>query len=151
VRDILGIMVDVNLHEDSGKDYLEIRVEAYPYPIRYKGEYHYRSGSTKQELKGNSLSQFVLRKQGRHWEVVPVFHVVVYDLNHKALDSFRKQTLNSLRLSADVLEDPETVLLDQLYLMEGTFLKRAAVLLFHPVPERVVAEAFFRAGLIEAW
>jgi len=66
VRDILGIMVDVNLHEDSGKDYLEIRVEAYPYPISYKGEYHYRSGSTKQELKGNSLSQFLLRKQGRH-------------------------------------------------------------------------------------
>src|SRR5690606_37021793 len=97
VRDILGIMVDVNLHEDSGKDYLEIRVEAYPYPISYKGEYHYRSGSTKQELKGNSLSQFLLRKQGRHWDGVPVPHVVVSDLDPEALASFRKQALKSQR------------------------------------------------------
>jgi predicted HTH transcriptional regulator len=50
VRDILGIMVDVNLHTDNGKDWLEIVVEPYPSPISYKGEYHYRSGSTKQEL-----------------------------------------------------------------------------------------------------
>ena len=51
VRDVLGIIVDVNLHTESAKDYLEIIVPAYSNAISYKGQYHYRSGSTKQELK----------------------------------------------------------------------------------------------------
>ena len=49
VRDVLGIMVAVNLVEEDGKDLLEILVEPYPSPISYKCEYHYRSGATRQE------------------------------------------------------------------------------------------------------
>ena len=66
VRDVLGIMVEVNLRHENGKELLEIRVEPYPSPVSYKGEYHYRSGSTKQELKGAALSRFLLKKQGLH-------------------------------------------------------------------------------------
>lgn len=51
VRDLLGIMVDVNQIVEHGKVYIEIVVESYPYPINYKGQYHYRSGSTKQNSK----------------------------------------------------------------------------------------------------
>lgn len=58
VRDVLGIMVDVNLVIEDRKELLEIRVEPYPNPISYKGEYHFRSGSTKQEFKGAALSHF---------------------------------------------------------------------------------------------
>ncbi len=72
VRDILGIMVDVNLRQEAGKETLEILVDPYPYPVSYKGEYHYRSGNTKQELKGAALDKFLLRKQGRHWDGVPI-------------------------------------------------------------------------------
>ena len=57
VRDILGIMVEVNLRRAAGKDLIEIRVEPYPSPISYKGEYHYRSGSTKQQLRGAALDK----------------------------------------------------------------------------------------------
>jgi ATP-dependent DNA helicase RecG len=70
VRDILGIMVDVNLRKEVGEEFLEIRVEPYPYPVSYRGEYHFRSGSTKQELKGAALDKFLLRKQGRTWDGV---------------------------------------------------------------------------------
>ena len=35
-RDILGIMVDVNLREERGKEWVQIRVEPYPSPISYK-------------------------------------------------------------------------------------------------------------------
>ena len=56
VRDLLGIMVDVNLRTDAGRDYLKIVVPAYPNPIRYRGEYYYRSGSTNQTLKGAALA-----------------------------------------------------------------------------------------------
>jgi ATP-dependent DNA helicase RecG len=69
VRDILGIVVAVNLHSTkAGLDWLKIVVDAYPSPISYKGEYHLRSGSTKQELKGAALDRFLLRKLGRHWD-----------------------------------------------------------------------------------
>ena len=47
VRDILGIIVDVNLLSQEDKDYIEICVNPSSYPVNDKGEYHYRSGSTK--------------------------------------------------------------------------------------------------------
>ena len=77
IRDILGIMVDVNLKRRRKREYIEIVVESYPYPVSYKGQYHYRSGSTKQELKGAALDRFLLAKQGKHWDGVPVPRVTV--------------------------------------------------------------------------
>lgn len=41
-------------------------------PVNYKGEYHYRSGSTKQQLKGQAPNQFLLQKTGITWDSVPV-------------------------------------------------------------------------------
>lgn len=89
VRDHLGILVEVNQHTEDTRDYLEIIVEPYPYPISYKGQYHYRSGSTKQELKGPALSAFLLQKQGKRWDGVPVPGVSVADLDAAAFDRFR--------------------------------------------------------------
>jgi ATP-dependent DNA helicase RecG len=37
VRDILGILVDVNLRQENGRDFIEIEVEPYPHPISYRG------------------------------------------------------------------------------------------------------------------
>ncbi|NTU42965.1 MAG: winged helix-turn-helix transcriptional regulator [Nitrospirales bacterium] len=150
VRDILGIMVDVNLREEAGKETLEIVVEPYPYPVSYKGEYHYRSGSTKQELKGAALDKFLLRKQGRHWDGVPVPYVSVSDLEARILAYFRKQALKSRRLSPETLDEPNPLLLDKLHLLEGAYLKRAAVLLFHADPERFITGAFVKIGYFES-
>ncbi len=68
VRDILGIIVDVNLLEENGKKYMQIVVFSNPYPVSYKGEYYYRSGSTMQQLKGQTLSQFLLKK----WDLLGI-------------------------------------------------------------------------------
>lgn len=65
VRDVLGIIVDVNLLDADGLDYIEVVVEAYPYPISYRGHYYQRSGSTNQELKGAALDRFMLRRAAR--------------------------------------------------------------------------------------
>ena len=62
IRDLLGIMVDVNLKSSRGKDYLEIDVEPYPSAISYRGHYYIRSGSTNQELKGSALDRFLLAR-----------------------------------------------------------------------------------------
>jgi ATP-dependent DNA helicase RecG len=58
VRDLLGLVVEVNLHEQGGLQYLELVVQAYPNPISYRGHYYMRSGSTLQELKGAALDRF---------------------------------------------------------------------------------------------
>ena len=64
IRDLLGIMVDVNLRRAAGREYIELATPAYPSPISYRGHYYQRSGSTLQELKGAALDRFLLRKQG---------------------------------------------------------------------------------------
>ena len=146
VRDLLGIMVDVNLKREGNKDLIEIVVEPYPYPISYRGEYHYRSGSTKQELKGAALDRFLLSKQGRHWDGVPAPGFGAVDLSSQALDLFRKQAANSGRLSGQLLDEPVDVLIDKLRLSEGDYLKRAAILLFGKDPERLITGAFVKIG-----
>ena len=36
VRDILGIIVQVNLRQEGAKEYLEIAVDPQPYPVSYR-------------------------------------------------------------------------------------------------------------------
>ncbi len=146
MRDILGILVAVNLRTESGSEYLEIVVEAYPYPVSYKGEYHLRSGSTKQELKGAALDKFLLRKQGKHWDGVPVPHVAIKDLSKAAIDRFRKLARQSQRLDSAILLESTSGLIEKLRLRDASYLKRAAVLLFHPDPERFVTAAYVKIG-----
>jgi ATP-dependent DNA helicase RecG len=146
IRDLLGIMADVRLVKKAGKELIEIRVEPYPTPISYKGEYHYRSGSTKQELKGAALDRFLLRKQGRTWDGAPVPNVAIRELSKAAIDMFRKLARQSLRVEQAVLRESTSGLIDKLHLMDGKYLKRAALLLFHPQPERFVTGAFVKVG-----
>ena len=58
----MNIVVDVNLLGDNGKEYIEIIVPPYPVAISCKGVYYYRSGSTKQLLRGAALTEFLLSK-----------------------------------------------------------------------------------------
>ena len=77
IQNYLGIIVDVNLHEKDGKEYIEIDVPPISYPVSYRGEYHYRSGSTKQQFVGSALTDFLLRKTGQKWDAVPYDGITV--------------------------------------------------------------------------
>ena len=145
-RDILGILVDVNLCREKKQDYLEIKVEAYPNPVNYKGEYYYRSGSTNQVLKGAALDKFLLRKQGRHWDGVPAPQAGIKDLSKGIVKTFSRKAKNSGRLNAATLQESAAVLIEKLHLIDGKYLKRAALLLFHPDPEQFVTGAFVKIG-----
>jgi len=146
VRDLLGIIVDVNLHAVDGKDTVQIGVEAYPNPISYQGDYFYRSGSTNQKLKGAALDRFLLRKHGRTWDSVPVPGVTMDDLDAAALVRFRQHAARSKRLGEAVLHEQDPGLIEKLRLTEGHYLKRAAILLFHPDPERYFTGAAVKIG-----
>ncbi|ABW66060.1 ATP-binding protein [Desulfosudis oleivorans] len=121
-------------------------VNPYPSPISYKGEYHYRSGSTKQQLKGAALETFLLRKQGRHWDSVPTPYAKEEDLDANAFKQFRRAAAKSGRMDASVLEDSPRRILENLNLIEGGHLRRAAVLLFHETPERFITGAYVKIG-----
>ncbi|MCK9160940.1 MAG: putative DNA binding domain-containing protein [Bacteroidaceae bacterium] len=146
ITTILGIVTAVNLHETPEGDYIEIVVEPHPNPVNYKGEYHFRSGSTKQELKGTALDKFLLQKQGKHWDGVLIPNVSVADLKPETFDFFRNKGIKSKRLDNDVLTDANEVLLNNLKLTDNGYLKRAAILLFHPDPEKFVSGAYVKIG-----
>jgi len=62
IRDLLGVMCDINhLHKD-GLHYIEIVVQPYSVPLSLRGRYYYRSGSSKVELTGVALNEFLLKK-----------------------------------------------------------------------------------------
>lgn len=149
VRDTLGILVDVNLHTTAQGDFIEIIVEGYPFPVNYKGQYHYRSGSTKQELKGAALDKFLLQKKGKRWDGIPVPQVSVADLKNETFDFFRKRASKSQRIEEDILTDTNEHLIENLQLKEREFLKRAAILLFHSKPEKFVTGAYIKIGYFE--
>ena len=149
VKDTLGILVDVNLHHSVNGDFIEIIVEPYPYPVNYKGQYHYRSGTTKQELKGAALDKFLLQRKGKRWDGVPLPNIQVAELKQETFDFFRKRALKSQRIEEDVLTDSNELLIENLQLKENTFLKRAAILLFHPNPEKFITGSYIKIGYFE--
>lgn len=104
VRDALGLIVDVDLITENGLDVIKITVEENPYPVNYKGEYHYRTGSTKQLLQGSALTNFLLRKTGKNWDSVPLENVSVDDLDKESFDIFHREAIRSGRMSKDDLK-----------------------------------------------
>ena len=134
IRDTMGIVADVDLQERDGKKYIEIHVSPSSYPVSYHGEYHYRSGSTKQQLTGIALSEFIMRKTGARWEDVTVDNITVDDLDGESFKIFRREALRSKRMTRAELDIPNAELLSKLHLMVDGKLKRSAVLLFYDDP-----------------
>ena len=146
ITSILGIIADVNFHQTEDGDFIEIVVEPQPNPVNYKGEYHYRSGATKQELKGAALDKFLLQKQGKKWDSVMIPNVSVADLKSVTFDLFKEKGIKSKRIDESCKDDMPAQLIENLRLSENESLKRAALLLFHPDPERFVTGAYIKIG-----
>ena len=149
IRTTMGIIADVNLCHESGKEYIAIKVSAHHNAISYRGKYYYRTGSTNQELTGFALDELLLGKYGKTWDSVPVPRVRVEDCSRDAFDAFRKKAATSKRLlPEDVnVDDPE--LLEALKLTEGEYLLRAALLLFHHDPDKWCIGSYVKIGYFE--
>ena len=87
IQSLLGIICDVDLHEQDGNNFIEIDVKPYDVPISHQGKYHYRSGSTKQELKGNALNEFLLKKAGKTWDDVIEPRASLSDIDASAIEA----------------------------------------------------------------
>lgn len=143
----LGLVVDVNLHKKNDLHYIEIQVPVSTVPISYHGAYHYRSGSTKQELKGNALNQFMLKKMNLSWEQQPVPEASLKDIDEAAIKSFTQKALRKQRISENAANaDPLTILKNlKLVNDDGEFLL-AALLLFGKEPQRYATMASYKMG-----
>lgn len=143
----LGLVVDVNLHEKGGKHYIEIVVPVSTVPISYHGIHHYRSGSTKQELKGAALYNWLLKKSGKNWEDIPVPGATVDDLDMETIRSFLKKAISKERIPASAAEESIPLLMKRLNLLtKDGELTHAAILLFGKRPYAISPTTSFKIG-----
>jgi ATP-dependent DNA helicase RecG len=98
IRNTMGITAEVNLHEEEGKYFIEIVTHPYSVPISVRGRYYYRSGSTKQELTGAALNEFLLKKSGKTWDDVIEARATFDDIDEKTVKIFLAASKNTGRL-----------------------------------------------------
>jgi len=144
IQNYLGILCDINLHENSEKYYIEINVKPYDIAISYRGKYHYRSGSTKQELKGITLNEFLLKKVGKTWDDTIEPNATFADIDENSIQFFIKEAVKTQRLP--FLKSDNTQILENLRLIENRKFKRAAVLLFGKEPCKFFINAYAKIG-----
>lgn len=143
----LGLVADVNLLHSGSLDYIEIVVEPSNIPVAYHGIYHYRSGSTKQELRGAALQQFVLKKMGHSWDDIPHETATLEAIDRESLDYFLHKGIYSKRILPEAEDDSTEKVLDNLGLLtDNGKLKNAAILLFGKCPQRYFPGVQFRIG-----
>jgi ATP-dependent DNA helicase RecG len=149
IRQVLGIVPSVELLTENGRQYIVVSVDASSTPVSFHGRHYLRSGSTIQELAGSELDNFILRRLGKTWDGTTIPNIKVTDLDTSAFRTFREKSIASERLQKADLEISDEALLDSLSLVENGGLTRAAVLLFHHIPERYVFGAFVKVGYFE--
>ena len=142
----LGIIADVNKRTQDGVDYIEIKVNPSTYPVNYHGEYHYRSGSTKQQIQGAALTEFIREKTGYLWDAIPVDNIGANDLDLNSINIFRREAVRKKRMEKENLDISNEELLDHLDLLADGKLKRAAVMLFYHRPGRIVTGCYVKIG-----
>jgi ATP-dependent DNA helicase RecG len=145
IRDLIGILPQINRLEESGVHYIEILTMPYSVPISLRGVYYVRTGSTTQELRGNALTEFLLRKSGKTWDDVIEPAASIEDIDTKTIKYFLQVAEETGRLlETDGLTIPE--LLDKLRLTEDGKMKRAAIILFGKDPGKFYPNLAVKIG-----
>jgi ATP-dependent DNA helicase RecG len=135
IRNAMGIICDVQLHDEEEKKYISIKVNPYSVAVSLRGRYYYRSGSTKMELTGVELNEFLLKKAGKTWDDIIEEGATVRDIDDASVAKFIEDSKEKGRM-------PDTnglltfQILEKLKLTEGEKLKRAAIIMFGKDPMR---------------
>ena len=135
IRNAMGIICDVQLHDEEGKKYISIKVNPYSVAVSLRGRFYYRTGSTKMELTGVELNEFLLKKAGKTWDDVVEEGATIKDIDEKSITKFIEDSNEKGRM-------PETKglsafqILEKLQLTEGKKFKRAAIVLFGKDPNQ---------------
>ncbi len=149
IRNSMGLICDIELISDNDKNYFKIGINKYPYPVRYHGKYYKRSVSTLQELNGIELDKMILSAQGKTWDSTPIPNVKINDLENDAIRLFKKKASDSARLDNESLNVSNETLLRNLRLYDNDYLIRAAVIAFHPDPEKWITGCYIKIAYFE--
>lgn len=149
IRNKLGIVPFVTLDDVNGKDVVSIRVEKSPATVTLDGKFYMRSGSTTQLISGRELEMHLLNRIGTPWTEEPMNGVSVSDLVPEAILTFKNMGVDAGRLTPDDASLDSESLLDKLDLFRDGMLKRSAILLFHPRPERFIPSATVKIGMFD--
>jgi ATP-dependent DNA helicase RecG len=135
VKNYMGIICPVNLHDDNGNKFIEVVVKSYANPISYRGKYYIRSGSSTHELNGVELAEFLLLKSGKTWDEIVVEDASIQDISQDTIKKFVADSKDKGRLpNTDGLNDLE--ILEKLRLAYNGQVKRAGIVLFGKDPNR---------------
>ncbi len=145
IRQQLGLVCDVNLHEKNRHKFIEVSVAPSSVPVSYRGHYYYRTGSTKTELTGSSLNEFLLKKAGKTWDLVIEESADLTDLDPEALTQFAKDAAAAGRVP-DVEHIPHDELLQKLRVVDDDKITRAALVLFGKDPGRYFPNLVVKIG-----
>lgn len=148
IKTIVNLEKDnpIYVSDDGLMTYIEIKVPEYPFAISCDGKYYKRSGSTLHELNGLELQNFLLTKAGLSWDSVPLPNARIEELDHTAIETFKKKAISNGRASENDRDIPDEVLLNDLKLIDKNTnsLTRAAMMMFYPDPEQYAIGAYIK-------
>ena len=143
----LGLVNDVDLLNEGGKDYIRVMVTPSNTPISYHGKLYYRSGSTLQELNGTAAQNFLLRKMGTTWDSQIVERSSLNDIDTTAIEYFLRKGVDNGRLTTETKTDSLQKILSNLRLVDNDGrLTMAALMLFGKDPQQFCLNARFKIG-----
>jgi len=140
IKNHLGIIPKV-FSENNGSTIL-IEVEPSDDPISYDGKFYIRSGATTQEVKGNELINFLIKKKNLSWDTM-LSDMPYSELDEEAIHNFVKMSKKRINISEN---DSLIKILNNLELIRDNKLTNAAVLLFGKNPSRYINVANARVG-----
>lgn len=144
VKNKLGIIPSTGVEHKDDKEIISIKISPSSVPISYDGKFYMRSGSTVQELKGQELANFVLKKLGKTWDEFFEEGATLDDINVETVKEFKRKAID--RIPSIVKEDDMEMLLEKLNLWENGRLKRSSILLFGKNPQKFYPHALVKIG-----
>ena len=148
IYSILGIVANVRLLTEEGKDYICIGVTPSSFPVSYHGKHFIRSGATLQELSGIAQQDFIMKKMGLTWDGQAVPNATLDDIDPEAIRYFVNHGIRAKRLPESAVSDSiETVLKNRKLVDSEGRLTLAALLLFGKDPRNYCLNSGIKVGM----
>ena len=142
-----GIVPDIEILCQNGKEYLAIRIKPSDQPVSCNGKYYMRSGSTLQELNGTALTDFLMRQTHTTWDMHIEPEATLDDIDPEAVRYFVNFAIDAQRLNESAKhESVEHILRNLKLINKQGQLTFAALMLFGKDIEDYCLSASFRIG-----
>ncbi len=144
INNRLGIVPNINIEIVENNNIIKVEIKKSYAPVSYNGKFYIRSGSVSYELKGNELTQFLLKKYGKTWDDITEENFNLHEVDNETIEKFK--ILAADRIPSIIHEKDTETLLRKLNLYDGKYLKRAAVLLFAKNPQKYFIQSHSKIG-----